>query len=164
MNELLKVAIENLAIVSVNLRNAKVEINDSFNSLNINSTQNKNQSFRNVVKIELIEMVREDDPDDKKLFYSYRYDVGSRLISSENPEDGSAEDNALLTIEACFEAIYIAKKELGAEELEAFGANNVGYNVWPYWREYLQSTCTRMGVKPIRTPFYDTKKSDIRKD
>lgn len=163
MNDLLKAAIENLAIYSVNLRNTKVEMNDSFNSLNINAAQTKNQSFRNVVKIELIEMVREDDPDDKKLFYSFLYDAGARLISSESAEDSNDED-AILTIEACFEAMYVAKKELSEEELEAFGTNNVGYNVWPYWREYLQSTCTRIGVQPIRTPFYDTKKSDIRKD
>ncbi|TDN64282.1 hypothetical protein [Scandinavium goeteborgense] len=163
MKELLRVAIENLAIFSVNLRNTKVEMNESFNSLNINTTQKKNQSFRNVVKIELIEMVREDDPNNKKLFYSFLYDAGARLISPESADESNDED-AILTIEACFEAIYVAKKELTEEELEAFGSNNVGYHVWPYWREYLQSTCSRIGVNPIRTPFYDMKKSDIRKD
>ncbi|RTP94495.1 hypothetical protein EKN38_24565 [Enterobacter sp. WCHEn045836] len=163
MKESLKVAIENLAILSVHLRNAKVEMDDSYNFLNINSIPRKNQSFRNVVKIELIEMVREDDPNDKKLFYSFLYDVGARLVTPESDDDGK-DDDAILTIESCFEAIYSAKKELGEEELEAFGANNVGYHVWPYWREYLQSTCSRLGVNPIRTPFYDMKKSDIRKD
>jgi len=163
MKELLKAAIDNLAILSVHLRNAKVEMNDSYNSLNINSAPRKNQSFRNVVKIELIEMVREDDSNDKKLFYSFLYDAGARLVTPESDDEGM-DGEAILTIEACFEAIYVAKKELTEEELEAFGTNNVGYHVWPYWREYLQSTCSRLGVNPIRTPFYDMKKSDIRKD
>ncbi|HBL6925836.1 TPA: hypothetical protein LSH87_003745 [Citrobacter koseri] len=164
MKELLKAAIENLAILSVNLRDARVSMSEGFNSLNINAAPKKNQSFRNVVKIEFIEMIREDDANDKKQFYSFRYDVGARLISPEAPDESSDEDESILTIEACFEAIYIAKKELSEEELEAFGTNNVGYNVWPYWREYLQSTCTRLGVNPIRIPFYNTSKSDIRKE
>lgn len=164
MKELLKSAISNLSIFSVNLRTTKVEMNDSYNFLNINSTPKKNQSFKNVTKIELIEMANEEDATDKKLFYAFLFDVGSRLVSPEDPDVGDDGDDFILTIEACFEAIYTAKSELSVEELEAFGCNNVGYNVWPYWREYLQGTCTRLGVTPIRIPFYDIKSSDIRKE
>lgn len=163
MRGLLKAAIENLNIFSVNLRNTKIDMSERVNSMNINAISKKNQSFRNVVKIEFIEMIREDDVNDKKQFYSFSYDVGARLVSPECPDE-SFDDDSILTIEAGFEAIYVAKKELSAEELEAFGANNVGYHVWPYWREYLQSTCLRLGVNPIRLPFYDTSRSDIRKE
>lgn len=164
MKELLKSAIANLAILSVNVRDSSIEMNENYNSLNINAIPSKNQSFRNVVKIEQIEMSNEEDPDNKKLLYCFRYDVGSRLVLPNQGEDSETEIEPILAIEACFDAIYVANKELSVEELEAFGTNNVGYNVWPYWREYLQSTCARLGVNPIRLPFYDAKKPDIRKE
>ena len=38
--------------------------------------------------------------------------------------------------------------------LEEFGRYNVGYHVWPYWHEYVQSICARMGIPPIPVPMY----------
>ena len=38
--------------------------------------------------------------------------------------------------------------------LEEFGACNVGFHVWPYWREYVQSTCARMGIPTIPVGVY----------
>lgn len=101
-------------------------------------------------------MVKEGDDNPPKLFYTFHYEVGSRLVPLEHSDEESSEEDqeALITIEARFEAIYRAKRELEKEELQAFAARNVGYNVWPYWREYLQSTCNRMGITPIKVPFY----------
>ena len=165
MDNLLKSAIENLAIYTVSLRNARTDVSDGYNSLIINMEQKKSQSFKTVVKIEAIEMAK-DSTETPKRYYSFHYEVGSRLVSpaTEDGEDAQKEPDAILTIEARFEAIYRAKKELSKEQLEAFAANNVGYNVWPYWREYLQSTCSRIGVTPIKVPFYKTTGSDIPSD
>ncbi|MBN7122898.1 hypothetical protein BSU01_14435 [Erwinia billingiae] len=165
MNENLKSAIANLAIFNISLRSSMIESGEGYNMLNINATTKKPQSFRTIVKIEAIELVKPDDGS-TKLFYSFHYNVGSRLIESspkeptESDEDND-EDDVIVTIEANFEAIYRAKKELSQEELEAFAAQNVGYNVWPYWREYLQGTCSRMGISPIKVPFYRFNESDI---
>lgn len=163
MNELLKSAIENLAIFTVSLRNGHTHIGEGFNSLNVNATPKKSQSFRTVVKIEAVEMVKEGDDNPPKLFYTFHYEVGSRLVPLEHSDEESSEEDqeAIITIEARFEAIYRAKRELEKEELQAFAARNVGYNVWPYWREYLQSTCNRMGITPIKVPFYYEKNSDL---
>jgi hypothetical protein len=38
--------------------------------------------------------------------------------------------------------------------LEEFSRYNVGYHVWPYWREYVQSVCARIGIPPIPVPMY----------
>ncbi|HGM5834611.1 TPA: hypothetical protein ACKP36_003031 [Serratia marcescens] len=163
MRELLKNAIENLAIYSVTMRDSIVKFGDGINSLNINGISKKSQSFRRISKIEVIEMKVQGKDDSAKLFYSFHYEVGSRLVNPEDHESGDEAIPSMLCIEATFEAIYQAKKELEKNELEAFSAKNVGYNVWPYWREYLQSTCSRVGVNPIKVPFYHmTGESDLR--
>lgn len=36
--------------------------------------------------------------------------------------------------------------------LEAFGQANGVFNAWPYWREFVQSTTTRMGLPPLVAP------------
>jgi hypothetical protein len=154
MNKLLKSAIDNLAIVNVNLRDSVSKMGDGFNSLNVIETPKKLQSFRRISKIEVIEMVKEGEEDVSKIFYSFHYDIGSRLVAPEKHDHTDDEDSSIVCIEATFEAIYRAKVRLSKDELEAFAAKNVGYNVWPYWREYLQATCSRMGVPAIKVPFY----------
>ena len=34
----------------------------------------------------------------------------------------------------------------------AFGKMNGIHNVWPYWREYVQSVSTRAGMPPVTLP------------
>lgn len=45
--------------------------------------------------------------------------------------------------------------ELPAELLELFSQQAI-LNVWPYWREYVQSTTFRMGLPPLRLPLLFT--------
>ena len=52
-----------------------------------------------------------------------------------------------------FEAAYESLEQLNKEEVQLFGKSNVGFNVWPFWREYVQSSCMRMNIKPISLPF-----------
>lgn len=160
MSKLLKSAIENLAIANIALRTSSTEFTDGYNHLNIRDLPKKTQSFRSIIKIEAIEMVSPGQDEQTKIFYCFHYRVGSRVVTAKNDEE--PEHEVVLTIEACFEALYQAKKELSKDELEAFAARNVGYNVWPYWREYLQSTCSRMSIIPIKVPFYKFKEeSDL---
>ena len=44
--------------------------------------------------------------------------------------------------------------ELTNEHIDAFGELNGVYNVWPYWREYVQSTILRMGLPPLVVPVF----------
>lgn len=165
MNKLLKSAIDNLSIVNVSLRQSDVLLKDGLNHISINGMHKKSQSFRSVIKIEVIEVVKDGIEESHETLYSFHYKVGSRLVQPEGQKPTSMSEEkdaeAMVTIEACFEAIYVARKELEKEELEAFAANNVGYNVWPYWREYLQGTCSRMSIDPIKVPFYHSVKSDL---
>jgi len=78
-------------------------------------------------------------------------------------EDGTLDVRALLTvsagdvlrIDAVFLLTYIFKKDeipVSDELAAAFGRLNGIYNVWPYWREYVQSASVRAGLPPVTLP------------
>ena len=93
----------------------------------------------------------------------FHFSAGVRLVDErllkaleENPD--TADEAAYVEITADFSAHYQMKD--GADETSLhdafgeFGRVNVGYHVWPYWREYVQSTCARIGIPPIPVPMY----------
>jgi len=51
-----------------------------------------------------------------------------------------------------------------AMALDEFARYNVGYHVWPYWREYVQGTCARLGIPPVPVPMYRIPASDPEAD
>jgi hypothetical protein len=89
----------------------------------------------------------------------YEYHTGIRLMPKEYDESDAPEP--ILEIRAVFDVEYISETELAAEPLREFAKSNVGYHVWPYWREFVQSTTTRLNVDPIATSvgFYNPRLS-----
>jgi hypothetical protein len=94
------------------------------------------------------------------MFY---FAAGVRLIDNSyeeasDPQGDLPEDAEYVEIEAEFCTQYNIRDGVEEEEirpaLEEFGRYNVGYHVWPYWREYVQSVCARMGIPPIPVPMY----------
>ena len=88
----------------------------------------------------------------------YHYMAGFRALPKDLPEDISSNDDLLkdhvwVEVKADFNAIYFVKEELTEEEINAFGASNVGFNVWPYWREYASSISSRMRLPNFIIPF-----------
>jgi hypothetical protein len=59
-------------------------------------------------------------------------------------------------IEATFVLVYRAERigKLKNENFQAFGNTNGIFNAWPYWREYVQNTVTRMGLPPLTIPVF----------
>lgn len=68
--------------------------------------------------------------------------------------DGSPDP--IITIHATFELEYSIPPgtALTSEELAAFAGTNAIFNAWPYWREFVQSTCVRMGHPPLLLPVF----------
>ena len=66
----------------------------------------------------------------------------------------SAEES--LRIEALFVVLYRVPTLDGItkENIDAFGEMNGVYNVWPYWREFVQSMTVRMGLPPLTVPVF----------
>lgn len=75
------------------------------------------------------------------------------LVASRTGNDGPSP---VLTIKASFILEYALPPsvEFEEEQLKAFSMTNGVYNAWPYWREYVQSTTTRMGLPPIIVPVF----------
>jgi preprotein translocase subunit SecB len=91
----------------------------------------------------------------------------------ELPEDGllyiqptihtlvTSQDKTVVSIMATYELIYIIPKELKVtqDELNDFARLNAMFNVWPYWREFVQSTITRMNLPPLVLPLFRVKEA-----
>lgn len=108
-----------------------------------------------------------------QVFVHFYFGAGVRLVDKNALETAEADealpDNAVyLEIESEFLARYGI--ELGHEEdtidhaLQEFARYDVGYHVWPYWREYVQSTCARLGLPPIPIPMYRIPTADLSAD
>ena len=55
-------------------------------------------------------------------------------------------------IEAKFIAEYILTEMVSEEEISVFSRDYVPLEIWPYWREYLGSQCTRMHLNGVKMP------------
>ena len=144
-----------LSIRDVMLKGSVVESGDGVIIQDlIPSKDNYLQEFRGVQNVDFIEL--EADEDSSVFLYRFNYRVGIRLIAGSGDSEAKEEDlDVLVTIVTDFDACYHASSELSDEELKKYEENNVGYHVWPYWREYVQSTCQRLGLTPsIPVPVY----------
>jgi hypothetical protein len=89
---------------------------------------------------------------DEKVF---KLQVATRLVLNAFPE-GSESENSFMEIEARFLLTYSidSLEDLTKEHFDAFGEYNGIFNVWPYWREFVQSSTVRMGLPPLTVPVY----------
>lgn len=108
----------------------------------------------------------EKDNGEKMDIVRFDVETGLRIVSPEitkideettKPEDLTKHIKAEIT--ASFIAEYrLLNKEIGEPEqrqaLEEFGKYNVGYHIWPYWREFVQTMCARMLLPNIVLPMY----------
>lgn len=85
-----------------------------------------------------------------------------KIISDEDTDSReSKEPEACAEIKATFVAEYIMKcKDFDLDDLKGFGERNVPYHIWPYWREYAQSTCKRFKLPEIMLPMYRVDNAD----
>ena len=99
------------------------------------------------------------ETDNGKLRVSrFYFECGVRLVSNEHAES-LTDDDIKFEIVANFAADYVITAECDPECLAEFGRVNVGYHVWPYWRELVQSSCAKAGISNIPIPMYKVPKS-----
>jgi len=154
MNENLKSAQNSLRIKAVNLKDSNISVRDNTDLSAIDRDVTIAQVYRAVTKIQETSFLDAE----KQEFWEYRflYTSGIRLIFLEEEEDSQSEGyKPIMEVVAAFSAIYLSNKKLSSEESEAFCEDSVGYHVWPYWREYVQSTCARINFSPaLEVPIY----------
>lgn len=76
-------------------------------------------------------------------------EVGIRLV---DPEIEQEDESVRAFIEAEFVAEYTVNKDLDQECINEYALKNASYHVWPYWREFLMSQCTRMYLPRLVLP------------
>lgn len=92
-------------------------------------------------------------------FFIVPYEVGVRLVPKEvldnlEKNERVPEDAVVFELTAEFSAQYrFTKPDAPADTISAalksFAQRNVAYHVWPYWRELIQSVCSRAGMPVI---------------
>jgi preprotein translocase subunit SecB len=76
--------------------------------------------------------------------------IDVRLLENESSDDPAT------SVKATFELCYRLPSDFAPEEadLSSFAEMNGVYNAWPYWREYIQSTISRMNLPPVVLPLF----------
>ncbi len=154
MNESLKSAQSSLHIQAVNLRDSKISVRSDIEISTIDRSNTVSQVYRAVIQIQ--EASFSDAKEKEHWVYSFIYTSGIRLIFLEEEESSKEEAyKPVMEIVGDFSAKYFSKSKLSQEEVDIFCEDSVGYHVWPYWREYVQSTCSRIGLSPtLEVPIY----------
>ena len=88
-------------------------------------------------------------PDGKVLCAQVRFTLEGRT-------ENDSPDEPILVIEATFRASYEipADLQLNESSIELFALTNETFNLWPYWREFVQSMSSRMGIPALTVPTY----------
>lgn len=154
MSDGLNKAISCLAIQSIDLRDAKINLRKDFEISELDRENALSQTFRNAELLKRFEL--QNNEGEKLWEYHFYYSLGVRLVPADEDDDSSGDEyEAPIEIIATFNAKYICEEELDQESLNQFFEKNVGFNVWPFWREFVQSSCSRLGLTPpIEIPLY----------
>lgn len=147
--ELLQKAAKVLIPVGVFLRNSKVYTHPGFHPHLEQKDLQVQYKARHLSEFKLML-----DEDKENGVVAFQYEAGVRLVDDSVDE----KDDKFIQIEivATFTSEYQLTEASAFEEdaMSEFLNHNVRFHVWPFWREYLQSTGTRMGLPVIPLPHH----------
>ena len=78
------------------------------------------------------------------------------VVSSSLKARRARSRKAEVEVEASFQLLYALPEELKPtqREIRAFADSNAMLNSWPYWREFVQNTVSRMNLPPLVLPLF----------
>ncbi len=94
-----------------------------------------------------------------------RLEIAFRMAGVEEREEGKKDVRdrkrgdrkpaPVVLVECAYEVDYALREGflITPEHVKAFKDGNAVFNVWPYFREYLQNNLQRMGLPPLTAPF-----------
>ncbi|MFA7098081.1 MAG: preprotein translocase subunit SecB [Gammaproteobacteria bacterium] len=156
----LQEAIECLQIRDVFLRRSAAWLADGFDPKYDIADALEAQFKHVVMQGEVLEIA--EDGEKQRVFRVY-IDLGTRFVVPADAGNGKkkrrsrkteppAEPDVKAQIEAVMVAEYLLKAEPRREALDAFAQQNASYHVWPYWREFVMSQCSRMNLPKLAIP------------
>lgn len=144
ITENLQKAIDTLRIHDVYLRDSISQcVNDFDPKYNQNIDKLITQTKHGVTQSHLAKV------DENQWLVRVFIEVGVRLV---DPEIEQEYESVRAFIEAEFVAEYTVSEDLNQECINEYALKNASYHVWPYWREFLMSQCTRMYLPRLVLP------------
>lgn len=158
-HESLRQAIECLSIRDVRLDSATIWVDESFDPL-FPDSDTLNIQFKSGIRESGIGTTHNKEIDEEERYLRSRYQCGFRVLlpphEGATPPKGEELEGWIQVVEvtADFIAYYGMNSELDQEAIDEFSKHNIGYHVWPYWREYASSTAVRLRLPPVMPPLY----------
>lgn len=153
-NELIQLAHSRLLIHEILLHSGETKTNDSFFPLDKKAYEIQ---FMQFVKDSKVIELNGDDNQAPIKFILFHYVAGFRALPeglSGVDDESEIVNKVEVEVIATFSAIYRILEEIPEEAIQEFAKFNVGFNVWPFWREYASSTATRLGLPSFPIPLY----------
>jgi len=160
--ELLQKAAKSLVPAGVLLRSTKVDTHPEFHR-QMEQPENLQVQYRARHLNEYKLMLTEEENQGIMAFF---FEASIRLVDDSIDE----KDDAFVKVEivATFASEYILSNanDFDEDAMSEFLNHNVQHHIWPYWREYVQSTCARMGLPAVPVPhqFYSASASGKKVD
>jgi hypothetical protein len=156
--ELLNIAIDALAIRDVSLHASRIAIAEEFDPV-FPEYEAVNLQFRQGPKGMRRLHVQGPEAQEQIEILRVHFECAFRALApeaaaEETLADDVREPHVLATVEATFAAYYQVNKELEEDAIREFVKRNVGYHIWPYWREYASSVGSRLRLPRFTLPFY----------
>lgn len=172
-NDLLQKAIHCLAISDVYLRDTRATLHKDFDPKIAGQQLDTMLRFgaERVDQIDAEQIAGAGEAKQAVKLVRIHLAVGLRFMSGGLGDDAQKNpDEISKQVKAEIVASYIAEyrvtcNDLDLDAIQEFAQRNAGYHVWPYWREYVQSVCSRMHLPAVIMPMFqltpaDTKKTD----
>jgi len=143
----IQTAAKRLAIKMVYLENSEIKLYNDFDPLA--PGQELIGQFRIGTKSSTLKETVQDDTTQR--FIRFHVSAGMRYLKGpilSKLDENNISDFLASEITASFIAEYaiIGDEIISDECVKEFGKVNAPFNVWPYWREYCHSTCSRMAL------------------
>jgi len=156
--DLIAKATKCLAVNDIYLRDSNIRMSESFNP-KAPEHGSYDIQFRHGPKNGQIAAITKDKGDEIRIFL-VTYECAFRLvppglIDNKDVDEKKILENICSEVTASFIAEYIIKcDDYDPVAFDEFSKHNVGYHVWPYWREYAQSTASRLRLPQFAIPLY----------
>ena len=155
--DLLNKAISKLSIMDVALYESNIELLNDFDPIYPNCDSMTVQ-FRHGYDRAVMSEVTSEDTESQTILRAY-FKCAFRILPSDLDKetmetDNELRDKILALVETTFCAYYSVSEKIEDEAIDEFCRCNVGYHVWPYWREYASSIATRLRLPPVTPPLY----------
>ena len=144
LTENLQKAIDSLRINDVYLRNSISHCINGFEPKYAQGLEKLETQTKHAVKQSQVAQL-----DDSRWLVRVLIELGIRLV---DPLDESEDNSVKAVIEAEFVAEYISNEEPAEACINEYALKNASFHVWPYWREFLMSQCTRMHLPRLVLP------------